>query len=289
MEEFAHVSKAPMRMHVDINGKESRKDNHYEHSSDIYHKITLFLKGNVGKNFDKVFARFCQKYPKIYGGENTRKLFIKRFPCPNVKVDDSTLPLHMHGYYFRIDEDKNIRHIDDNKNRVGGCVLKNSDNDTHEFRYFFNTKFILTNYSLFVLLRQDHILKDLIREDNVIDTDDYCFKKGELSISEEEFEKNGVREKMIQVAQWLVINSDILNTKFAFDLLKEPYQYEECCPFGSKFVKRRYKYAIKHREEFISKGMCDQLLDMLFIQCDITDYKEYLERRQKELINLDII
>lgn len=54
-------------------------DREYYHFSDFYDECKRFIRANVGRNFDKVFSEFCQKYPKIVNGINTRAHFMDEF------------------------------------------------------------------------------------------------------------------------------------------------------------------------------------------------------------------
>ena len=54
-------------------------DKSYYHVSDFYDKCRRFIRANVGRNFDKVFSEFCQKYPKFIKDINTRAHFIDEF------------------------------------------------------------------------------------------------------------------------------------------------------------------------------------------------------------------
>lgn len=54
-------------------------DREYYHFSEFYDECKRFIRANVGRNFDKVFSEFCQKYPKFVNGINTRAHFMDEF------------------------------------------------------------------------------------------------------------------------------------------------------------------------------------------------------------------
>lgn len=54
-------------------------DKEWYHFSDFYDECKRFIRANVGRNFDKVFSEFCQKYPKFVNDINTRAHFMDEF------------------------------------------------------------------------------------------------------------------------------------------------------------------------------------------------------------------
>lgn len=45
----------------------------------LYRYIPALIKNSIGKSFDKVFSKFCEKIPEFVGRINTREAFKKEF------------------------------------------------------------------------------------------------------------------------------------------------------------------------------------------------------------------
>lgn len=72
--------KISMRKQEDGKGRFNGGDKYWDHwDRELYISVDRFLKSCIGKNFDKSFHKFCQKYPKYVGKTNTRNLFREYF------------------------------------------------------------------------------------------------------------------------------------------------------------------------------------------------------------------
>lgn len=70
----------PIRKHCNKKGRIEHGEKYYDHyDREFFQKLDRFLDNSVGKDFDDTFHDFCQKFPKVIGGVNTRSKFLERF------------------------------------------------------------------------------------------------------------------------------------------------------------------------------------------------------------------
>ena len=75
--------KTSIRKWEDGKGRTKSGYKYWDHwDRELYISVDRFLKSCIGKNFNKSFHKFCQKYPKYVGKTNTRNLFMEYFYCP---------------------------------------------------------------------------------------------------------------------------------------------------------------------------------------------------------------
>lgn len=79
----------PMRYR--INGKNKIEKIYPDHYLKIIGDTYNFIKYHNGQNFNKTFSKYCEKFPKIKSGINTRNLFLDNFDkkYSDFSVDDN--------------------------------------------------------------------------------------------------------------------------------------------------------------------------------------------------------
>lgn len=91
----------PMRWTATKGGKVSKGYKHYDHRSKFYEELYTFLDGHIRQNFDVVFKKFCEKFPKHSERYNTRVEFLNAFKEHEFKKASC--------YEYWVDDNNNIQ------------------------------------------------------------------------------------------------------------------------------------------------------------------------------------
>lgn len=233
----------PMRTRVSKTGGVKRSYSYRHYPREAYKELRKFIEARIGKNFDKVFHEFCEKYPTTYKGINTREEFLDMFPAEHERVYRGS---------FYVDKNKCIR-----KYAVAPRPKKHvkfyAESDRTIIKYRFNVAFIKDNPAIYDICRRTcgaEFAYILVNENNIVSEHDYV--------------KFNCSRMIDEVNDWVYMHLNEVNLTHAYALVPE-IRKEYCM---ERIHARRKALANgvspKDRHDYYVKNYCSELLYKTF-------------------------